>query len=50
MTKGDKARFTFRLPSWMFDKLKEEAEINCCSVNSFLIGIIRDWLKANEKK
>lgn len=42
------ARFTFRLPKPLLEKLKKEAETKGVSLNSLILEILWQWIKENE--
>lgn len=46
MTKtDDRARYTFRLPGELLDRLKREAAKKGYSVNALILHILEDWAK-----
>lgn len=48
MTKLDeRARFTFRLPKQLLDKLKKSADTQGLSLNALILQILWEWV--NEK-
>lgn len=50
MTKGDRVRFTFRIPASLFEAVKTQAEIKGVSQNALLLQILWDWAKNQKKK
>ena len=48
MTKDNRIRFTFRIPTSMFEALKAEAEKRGVSINALILQILWEW--AEEKQ
>lgn len=43
-------RFTFRIPSDLFDKIEEIAKINHRSVNAQIITILEDYISLDDSQ
>ncbi len=48
MTKDKRERFTFRLPSELMMKLRDESRKSGTSVNAFILKILWEWAKKHK--
>ncbi len=50
MTKDERERFTFRIPSALMNMLKNEANEKGVSLNALILQILWDWTKQQPPK
>lgn len=48
MTKDNRIRYTFRMPSDLFGKVKKEAYKEGVSMNALILQILWSWIKEKE--
>jgi len=49
MTKDTRARYTFRLPNTLLEKIKHQAYITGVSSNALILQILWDWIEQDKK-
>lgn len=45
----DRTRFTFRMPTELFEKLKSDADRLGVSTNALILQILWEWVRENKK-
>lgn len=50
MLKDTRERFTLRLPTNLFVKLRDKATENGTSINALILQILREWVEDQEEK